>query len=132
MVDLSGELWLLCGAALLAIVQIGLASTVAKRQTGVAWSVGPRDEPRPLEGLAGRLERARANLYESLPLFVIAVVAVEIAGAHGRLSLIGAHLFLWCRVAYVPAYAFAIPWLRTALWQMAMVGILLVLAELLW
>jgi uncharacterized MAPEG superfamily protein len=129
---MSEELWLLCGGALLAIVQIGLASTVAKRQTGVSWSIGPRDEPRPLAGLAGRLERAQANLYESLPLFAIAVVVVELADANGALSQTGAHLFLWCRIAYVPAYAFGIRWVRTAFWQAAMIGILLIFAQLLW
>lgn len=130
MAAMSDELWLLCGAVLLAIVQVGLASIVAKRQTGIDWSIGPRDEPHPLTGMAGRLERAQANLYESLPLFAIAVVVVELAGANGPFSLIGAHLYLWCRVAYVPAYAFGLRWVRTIFWQLAMCGILAILAEL--
>jgi hypothetical protein len=36
---MTTELWLLAGSVLLALVQIGLASTAAKRVTGIASAV---------------------------------------------------------------------------------------------
>lgn len=127
---MTTELWLLAGTVLLGLVQIGLASTAAKQVTGIAWSIGPRDRPIELTGLAGRLDRAQRNLMESLPLFAIAVVVAHLGGKIGWLTELGAHLYFWSRVAYVPAYALGVPWLRTALWQIGMIGIVLILAAL--
>jgi uncharacterized MAPEG superfamily protein len=127
---MTTELWLLAGTVVLALVQIGLASSAAKQVTGIAWAVGPRDVPIDLTGLAGRLDRAQRNLMESLPLFAIAVIIAHLAGRNGWLTELGTHLYLWGRVAYVPAYALGVPWLRTVIWQVAMIGVVLILAAL--
>lgn len=127
---MSAELWLLAGSLVLALVQIGLASMAAKRQTGLQWSVGPRDEPRPVVGMAARLERAQRNLMETLPIFVGAVLLVQAAQRTGWASELGAHLFFWSRLAYVPAYAAGLPWVRSILWSIATLGIALVLLSL--
>ncbi len=124
------ELWLLAGSLVLAMVQIGLQSLSAKKQTGIEWSVGPRDEERPVSGVPARLERAQRNLMETLPIFVGAVLLVTVAQRTSWLSELGAHLFFWCRVAYVPAYAAGIPWVRSILWNVATLGITLVLLSL--
>jgi|GEM_PF-3169854 len=34
------------------------------------------------------------------------------------------------RVLYLPAYALGIPWTRTVIWQISMIGLLLVLSSL--
>lgn len=128
---MSVELWLLAGSLVLALAQIGLASQAAKRQTGIAWSAGPRDVPRPVAGIAARLERAQRNLMETLPVFAAAVLLVHVADRETWLSALGAHLFLWGRLAYVPAYASGLPWLRSIIWCVATAGIALVLASLL-
>ncbi|WP_119417777.1 MAPEG family protein [Desertibaculum subflavum] len=127
---MTTELWLLAGTVLLGLVQIGLASTAAKQVTGIAWSIGPRDRPIELTGLAGRLDRAQRNLMESLPLFAVAVIVAHLGGRNGWLTELGAHLYLWSRIAYVPAYALGVPWVRTAFWQIGMIGIVLILAAL--
>lgn len=128
---MSVELWLLAATVVLGLAQIGLASLVAKKQTGIAWSVGPRDEPRPVIGVAARLERAQRNLMETLPFFVAAILLVHVAGRETWLSALGAHLYFWGRLAYVPAYAAGVPWVRSVLWNVATLGIVLVLASLL-
>lgn len=127
---MSAELWLLAASLVLALVQIGLASLSAKKQTGVEWSVGPRDEARPVSGVAARLERAQRNLMETLPIFVGAVLLVTVAQRTSWLSELGTHLFFWCRVAYVPTYAAGIPWVRSILWNVATAGIVLILLSL--
>ena len=56
----------------LGLVQIVIAAQAKSRQTGLQWTAGPRDEPMPLTGVAGRLDRALSNFLETFPLFVAA------------------------------------------------------------
>ena len=42
-------------------------------------------------------------------------------------SVLGAQIYIWARVLYVPAYLIAIPYLRTTLWTACIVGIAMVL-----
>ncbi|MGE0661248.1 MAG: MAPEG family protein [Reyranellaceae bacterium] len=127
---MSAELWLLAASLVLALAQIGLASLSAKKQTGIEWSVGPRDEARPVSGVPARLERAQRNLMETLPIFAGAVLLVEVAQRTGWASELGAYMFFWGRLAYVPAYSAGIPWVRSILWNVATAGIVLVLLSL--
>jgi uncharacterized MAPEG superfamily protein len=124
------ELWLLCGAVVLGLIYVGAQSFAFKAQVGNAYSIGPRDEGLRTEQVAGRLERALRNFVETFPLFAAAVLMVQISGRNGALSLVGASLYLVARGLYLPAYALGIPYLRTALWQVSAIGIVLVLAQL--
>ena len=49
------ELKLLGFAVIIGLVQLAWAAIAAQPQRGRAWNVGPRDEPCPLTGMAGRL-----------------------------------------------------------------------------
>nr|WP_298145564.1 MAPEG family protein [uncultured Pseudomonas sp.] len=78
--------------------------------------VGNRDNAPPLSTLAGRLERAKGNMLESLPLFLgIALLAVA-KGRETALVNNAASVFLFARIAYVPAYVSGLPMLRSAVW----------------
>lgn len=85
----------------------------------------------PLNPLAGRLARAQANLYETLPLFIGALLAAYVAGRLGWKTEIGAHLYFWSRLIYLPLYAAGIPRIRTLVWLVGIVGLLLILWALL-
>jgi uncharacterized MAPEG superfamily protein len=77
--------------------------------------------------LAGRLERAWKNYLETLPIFVGAVLVEAAAGHDSGLAPLGAQLYFWARVIYLPAYASALPYARTASWLVSIAGILLLL-----
>ncbi|MBM3509521.1 MAG: hypothetical protein FJX61_05200 [Alphaproteobacteria bacterium] len=124
------DLWTAAAAVVLALVQLGLASGFAKRVTGRAWSVGPRDHPIELTGLAGRLDRAFRNLMETFPLFVALVVIAHVAGKANVWTAVGAQVYFWSRVLYVPAYASGVPRLRTAIWQIGMIGLVVIMVQL--
>ena len=51
---LTGDLWALLAALLLATVQIAAASVLTLRQLGGAWVAGPRDGARDATGISGR------------------------------------------------------------------------------
>jgi len=123
------ELTLLAATLVLALVQIGLAGHFRTRQYGTKWNVGARDEDMPpLDPLPGRLARAQANLFETLPLFIGAVLGAVAAGHLGAKTQLGAHLYFWGRLVYVPLYAIGVPVVRTIVWLIATAGLLLVLA----
>ncbi|MEO7935944.1 MAG: MAPEG family protein, partial [Dokdonella sp.] len=43
---------------------------------------------------------------------------------------LGAQLYFWARLAYLPTYAAGIPYLRTVIWGVAIVGLAMVLGGL--
>ena len=125
------EFYLLGATLLLALAQILLAGSARTRQYGREWNVGARDAAMPpLDPLPARLQRAQANLFETLPLFIGALLAAAVAGRLGTKTLIGAHLYFWGRLAYVPLYAAGVPVVRTIVWSIASAGLLLVIAGL--
>ena len=129
--QVATELKLLGLAVIIGLVQLMWAAAAAQPQRGVAWNIGPRDEPRPLTGVAGRLERAFANYRETFPLFAAAVLAVYLAGRAGSpLSLYGAWIYVVARAAYVPLYAFGVPAVRSVAWGAALAGLIMVLIAL--
>ena len=125
------ELTMLALAAALGLVQIVLSAQAKNRQNGFQWAAGPRDEPRPpLAGVGGRLERALANFLETFPLFAAAVLIAHAAGRHDWMTVWGAQLYFWARVVYVPLSGFGVPLVRSLVWNVATLGIILILLSL--
>ncbi len=129
--DMTPEFILLAAALVLALVQILAAGAARTAELGANWNAGPRDGTPPPPGkLAGRLIRAQANLFETLPLFIAAVLMAHAAGKDGALALLGAQLYVFGRLAYVPLYAFGVPYVRSAAWGVATLGLVLVIVAL--
>jgi uncharacterized MAPEG superfamily protein len=126
------ELTLLAWTLVLALLQICLAGMLRTQETGTAYNVGPRDQPGPpTRPVTGRVQRAQANLFETLPLFVAAVLIAHMADRDGALTLWGCWMYLIARVVYVPLYAFGIPVARTLVYLVGTAGLGLVLAAIL-
>jgi uncharacterized MAPEG superfamily protein len=129
---LTPELTLLGWTLVLALVQILLPASLRNTETGVAYNVGPRDgaapPPRPV---TARLQRAQANLFETLPLFAAAVLIAHVGGRTGGLTLLGAQIYLAARVAYVPLYAFGVPYVRSLVWGLSLAGLIMILLAIL-
>lgn len=115
----------------LALFQILLAAGFKRQQDGLQWAAGNRDgAPKQYTGTAARLARAQANLFETLPLFVGAVLIAHVSGRVGALTVWGAALYFWARLLYVPAYAFGLGPVRSVIWGVSIVGLVLVLVGL--
>jgi uncharacterized MAPEG superfamily protein len=129
---MTTELCMLLWSAVLGLVQIALAATCSVGQRGLGWAASARDEIKPpLAGIGGRLDRARANFLETFPLFAAVVLAAQLLQHHDATTVLGAQLYFWARLAYVPVYAAGVPYLRTLIWAASIVGIVLVLVPLL-
>src|SRR5262249_60015355 len=115
----------------LGLTQIVLASHAASLQRGYIWTASARDEAVPtLTGLAGRLDRALRNFIETFPLFAAAVLMAHIAGKHDWMTEWGAQLYFVARAAYVAFYAAGIFLVRSLVWNVATLGIVLILLPL--
>jgi uncharacterized MAPEG superfamily protein len=119
-------------SVVLGIVQIIAASHAASLQRGYRWTASPRDEKvEPLGGVAGRLESALRNFLETFPLFAAVVLAAQLTDKHDALTEWGARLYFWGRLVYVPLYAAGVPLIRSLVWNVATIGIGLIVIALL-
>ena len=128
---MTTELRMLALSTVLGLVQILLSSHSGNLQRGYRWAAGSRDEPAPpLKGVADRLDRALRNFLETFPLFAAAVLVAHVANRHDWMTVWGAHLYFWARVLFVLLYAFGVPLIRSLVWTVATIGIILILVAL--
>lgn len=111
------EVTMLAWASIILFVQFALMEVAMNMQLGPAWTTGPRDSPRELHGMAGRLKRAFENMLEGLMMFTAAVVVVTLGDAATANTALAAKVFVVARIAYVPAYVIAVPLLRSVIWS---------------
>ena len=130
--DMTPEFIALAFVLILAIVQIGWAASARTAELGLKWNAGARDGETPPPGkLAGRLIRAQANLFETLPIFAAAVIMAHVAGKDGGpLTLWGTHLYLFGRLIYLPLYASGVANVRSLVWVASLAGLVMVIAAL--
>lgn len=117
-------------ACLLLLIHIAVQAMLLTRDLGREYNAGPRDEKRSVSGIAGRAERALRNYLETFPLFAALVLAVTVVGKSDGWTAIGAALYFWARVAYLPLYLAGVPYVRSAVWTVAGVGIVIILWQL--
>jgi uncharacterized MAPEG superfamily protein len=127
------ELAMLVASCVLCLIQIVISSHATSLQRGYRWTASSRDaEVPPLTGVAGRLERALRNFLETFPVFVAAVFLVHVLGREGSLSEWGAGLYFSARVVYLLLYAAGVFLLRSLVWNVAFVGIVLLFLASAW
>jgi uncharacterized MAPEG superfamily protein len=128
---MTSELSVLAFSIVLGLIHIILAAHAASFQRGYGWTASARDEVMPpLTGVAGRLARACRNYLETFVFFAAAVLMANAAGRHNWMTAWGVQFYFWGRVAYLPLYAFGIPLMRSLAWNIATLGIGLILLGL--
>ena len=93
--------------------------------------LGPRDHPTPLTVVGGRAQRALSNMQEALPVFITLALLNLILGTAAAMAVTGAWVFFIARLLYVPAYLSGVPVIRTLIWVVAWVGLVMMLVPLL-
>jgi uncharacterized MAPEG superfamily protein len=128
---MSLELKMLVWSIVLGLIHVAIAATLSTQQRGTSWNIGNREgEPALLTGMAGRADRALRNFLETFAFFAAAVLAVMITAKYSGQTARGVQLYFWARVVYLPVYLIGIPYLRTLVWVVSVVGIVLVLVGL--
>ncbi len=129
--DIAIELKLLGAAVIIGLVQLLWAAAAARNQQDLKWAAGPRDTPMPVTGVAARLNRAFWNFVETFPFFAAAVLACAVAGKLGTpLTIWGAGLYVGARALYAPLYASGVPTVRSIVWFVSLIGLVMLLVAL--
>lgn len=85
--------------------------------------VGNRDKLPQMSVVAGRLDRAKNNMLEVLPMFLALALLALVKGRDTHEVTRAALVFLIARVVYVPAYVSGIPMLRSLVWLLGIVSL---------
>lgn len=127
---MSPDLTLLVWATALTLVQCFIALPGAMLQVGLPALAGNRENLPPIAGWAGRAARAHRNMLESLVLFAALVLVAQVAGKANATTALGSEVFFGARLVYVPVYLIGIPWLRTGVWCVSVIGLVLIFLQL--
>jgi uncharacterized MAPEG superfamily protein len=124
------ELVWLAWAVALTFVQMLVAVLGATAQVGFPALAGNREGLPPITGWDDRAARAHRNMLESLVLFAALVLTAVVANKTNSTTLLGAQLFFWARLVYALVFIAGIPWLRTLVWFVSVVGLILIFVQL--
>ncbi len=128
---MSPELELLTWSVALTIVLMLIALLGNVLEVGVPKLAGNREDMPAVAGWAGRAVRAHRNLLENLVLFAILVFAAREVGVSNAMTVLGAQLFFWGRVAHAVIYVLGVPWLRTLAFLASVAGLVLIFTQIL-
>ena len=125
----STEIQFLCWSIVLGLAQLVIATSMATKDQGLPYNLSPRDQPAPsVTTVTARLLRAFHNFKETFVFFAVAVLVVTALGKTNATSALGAQVYFWARLVYVPVYAVGVPVARTMVWTVSVIGIVMVLA----
>jgi uncharacterized MAPEG superfamily protein len=124
------ELMLLVWSVLLTFLQMLVAVGTASLLVGLPALVGNREGLPVLTGWAGRAQRAHRNMLESLVLFAAVVLVAAVTDKTNSITLLGAQLYFWARLGYAVVYFVGIPWVRTLVWLVSVIGIAMIFLQL--
>ena len=90
-----------------------------------------RDKPATASGLLfGRATRALANYVENFTPFVALALALIVTQRTGGAGALGATIWILARIVYIPIYMFDLVYVRTAVWGISIIGLLMMLWRL--
>ncbi|WP_108813765.1 MAPEG family protein [Loktanella sp. Alg231-35] len=127
---MTPELQYLTYGVILLIAHVIIQATFSDLSKGLGWALGPQDEHRDQNTVASRIERALANYLETFPAFAALALILAVTELGTATSALGAAVWFWARVAYVPAYASGIPLVRSVAWFASLGGLAMMLTAL--
>ncbi|WOJ90208.1 MAPEG family protein [Methylocapsa polymorpha] len=125
------ELKLLVWTVALAFAQMLIAVVGAAQEVGIEELAGNREYTPKLTGWAERARKGHLNILENLALFAPLVLVAQIAGRTNETTALGAEIFFFARLLYVFVFAAGVPYLRTLVWTVSVIGLILIFSQLL-
>tara|TARA_R110002072_G_scaffold188905_1_gene345721 strand:+ start:49 stop:438 length:390 start_codon:yes stop_codon:yes gene_type:complete len=97
---------------------------------GMSGAMGYPENPPAPPAWAKRSERVHLNMVENLAPFAVLVLVAHVLGISTEMTVLGAILFFWARVAHAVVFTLGIPYLRTLTFFVSWVGMALIFVEL--
>jgi len=123
---MTPDLWILLSLALLTEI-LTLPPLIARGSVpgGIRWIFYNRDTV--LQGVApwgGRAVRAHDNLADNLAMYAVVIGLAHVTGASNDVTAIAGETLLGARVLHAVVYIAGIPYLRTAVFAVAQLAML--------
>ena len=97
---------------------------------GMMIAMGNRDNLPEAPPLAARADRAARNTVEGFILFAAIALTAHAAGIASPRVALGAEVFFWSRIMYIPVYYAGIAYLRTVVWTVGVAGLAMMISAL--
>lgn len=114
---LSTAIYAMLTASVLPLLTSGFAKIVGRFQ--IKDNQNPRVFQQQLTGVAARIHAAHLNSYETLPVFLAAVLTAEYMVVPQPLVNYFAWAYVFLRIMYIAAYALNLATFRSIIWTMA-------------
>ncbi len=128
--EMTTDLWLLTWSAVLCFAQVSIAASGGTLKMGLPAAAGNREDVAELTGWEARSGRAHRNMLENLLLFAVLILVAHVTGKANEMTALGAQIFFWARVVYAGLYLAGVPWARTVVWVVSVVGMVIVFSQL--
>jgi len=115
----------------LLLVVASLIRARAWTPAGLMVAFGNREQLGEPDAFTGRCDRAAKNMLENLVLFAALALTASVAGITDPQVELGARVFFWARVVYIPVYLAGIPFLRTFVWLVGVIGMAMIFGAIL-
>ncbi len=122
---MSIELTFLIWSAALAFAYVLVQSTAYRLDYGLLHAGSQRDNERAPNKWAARGNRMLRNFLETYGIFIALAVATELSGRSDGLTQWGTQIWFWSRWVYIPAYFIDVPFVRSGVWTVSMLGLIL-------
>lgn len=112
------------------IVAASLIKAKAWKPSGLMAALGNREDQAACNGFAARTDRAAKNMLENMLLFTALALVASVGAVNDPRVELGARIFYWARLVYIPIYLIGIPVARTGVWAISVIGMGLIFASI--
>jgi uncharacterized MAPEG superfamily protein len=126
------ELTCLEASVVLWLVHVLVQGAVGNAVLPTGYLATSRDAaPAAAKGvLYGRASRALANYLENLTPFVALALGLIVTQRGGGAGALGATIWILARIVYIPVYLFGVIYVRSAIWGISIVGLVMMFTRL--
>ena len=126
----STEISMIGWSVVLLLVHIVAQTLFLAKDAGLPFALSSRDDAKPVSAPTERLTKGLRNFLETYAAFIGLALALAVTGKTGGLGASGALVWFWARVVYVPVFAAGIPVVRTLVWTVSIIGLIMMLIQL--
>jgi uncharacterized MAPEG superfamily protein len=127
---MSIELTMLALSVALLFVLVQIQATAGVQAQGLWVMAGHRDVTKEPSVWQARTKRCVDNHREGLIMFAPLVLIAADVGVSNTLTIWGAQLFFYSRVAHAVVYLAGLPYIRPVFWTVGLVGTIMVFLAL--
>ena len=127
---MSIELTMLCASVALLFVLVIIQAAAGAQAQGVWVMAGNRDNLGPPSVWQSRTKRCVDNHREGLILFAPLILVAGLTNTSTDLTIYGAELFFYSRVAHAIVYLAGLPYIRPLFWTIGLIGTIMVFIAL--